>query len=109
MTAPKSTASPTALTLKLLREEGWLCQVVEKWNPHARIRQDLFGFIDILCVRDDRTLGVQATSYGNMSSRIRKITDHENLAPVRKANWELWVIGWRKVNNRWTHKITEIS
>jgi hypothetical protein len=109
MTAPKSSASPTALTLRLLREEGWLCQVVEKWNPHAKIRQDLFGFIDILCLMDDRTLAVQATSYSNMSARVHKITDHENLAAVRKAGWEIWVIGWRKVDNRWKHRIIEIS
>jgi hypothetical protein len=38
--------SPTQLSLKKLREEGYTVAVVEHWNSFARIRQDLFGFID---------------------------------------------------------------
>jgi Trm5-related predicted tRNA methylase len=101
--------SPTELTLKHLRAEGWTVAVVEKWNPHARIRQDLYGFIDILALRGSETLAVQATSYTNMSSRIKKIAEIETVAAVREAGWTIWVIGWRKVNNRWTHKITDVS
>ena len=29
--------SPTKRSLKKLREEGYLCQVVEHWNPFARV------------------------------------------------------------------------
>ena len=39
-------SSPTQRSLKLLRDEGYTAQVVERWNPHARVRQDLFGVID---------------------------------------------------------------
>jgi hypothetical protein len=42
--------SPTQRTLAECRKRGWVCQVVEKWNPHARIRQDLFGCIDIVAL-----------------------------------------------------------
>jgi len=38
-------ASPTQRTLKKLRDEVYLAQVVEKWNAFAKIRQDLFGII----------------------------------------------------------------
>ena len=38
-------------TLALLREEGWTCEKTERWNPHAHIRQDLFGFIDVLAFK----------------------------------------------------------
>jgi len=31
------------------------------------------------------------------------------LSPVRKACWQVWVIGWRKQNNRWVHKIVDCS
>ena len=42
-------ASPTARTLALLRREGWAqSQVVETWNPHARRRVDLLGWMDIM-------------------------------------------------------------
>lgn len=101
--------TPTELTLKHLRAEGWTVAVVERWNPHARIRQDLYGFIDILALRGSETLAVQATSYTNMSARIKKIAEIETVAAVREAGWTIWVIGWRKVNNRWTHKIVDVS
>ena len=101
--------TPTELTLKHLRAEGWTVAVVEKWNPHARIRQDLYGFIDILALKGSETLAVQATSYTNMSARIKKIAEIETVAAVREAGWTIWVIGWRKVNNRWTHKIVDVS
>lgn len=46
----------TQRTLKLFRDEGWNCAIVEKWLP-ARgemkfgIRQDVWGFGDILACR----------------------------------------------------------
>ena len=43
--------TPTQRTLAECKRRGWIAQVVEKWNPHARVRQDLFGCIDIVaCV-----------------------------------------------------------
>ena len=101
--------SPTQLTLKLLREEGWTVEVVERWVPGANIRKDLFGFIDLVALKGDMTLGVQATSYSNMNARIKKIESAELLFQVRRASWHLWVIGWRKQNNRWTHKVVDLS
>lgn len=101
--------SPTQLTLKLLREQGWTVEVVEKWIPGANIRKDLFGFIDLVALKDDQTLGVQATSYSNISARVKKIESAELLSAVRKASWQVWVIGWRKQNNRWVHKIVDCS
>jgi hypothetical protein len=35
--------TPTQRSLAYLRAEGWQVAIVERWNPHARIRQDLFG------------------------------------------------------------------
>lgn len=43
-------SSPTQRTLAECRKRGYTAQVVEKWNPHARIRQDLFGVIDIVAI-----------------------------------------------------------
>jgi hypothetical protein len=101
--------SPTQLSLEKLKEEGYTAQVVERWNAFARVRVDLFGFVDIIGLKDGETLAVQATSYTNISARVKKITEHENLAAVRKAGWRLEIWGWRKVNNRWTVKVVDIS
>ena len=66
-------SSPTQRTLKALRNEGYVSEVVERWNPHANIRQDLFGWIDIIAIKPGEILAVQATSYSNHSSRVKKI------------------------------------
>jgi hypothetical protein len=83
--------------------------VVEKWNPHARIRQDLFGFIDVIGVKRDKTIGVQSTSFANRTSRMRKMAEHENIGQVREAGWILEVHGWRKKKNRWEVKIEDMT
>lgn len=86
--------TPTQRTLAEMRKRGYVCEVTEKWNPFARIRQDLFGFIDVLCLGDGEIIGVQATSAGNVSARVKKIADHENVCAVRKAGMRLLVHGW---------------
>lgn len=89
-----SKISPTQRTLKHMRDKGYVCQVVEHWNPWARVRQDLYGFIDVLCLGGGEIVGVQSTSYGNVSARINKIAEHENVAAVRNAGIRILVHGW---------------
>jgi hypothetical protein len=101
--------TPTERTLKDLRRLGYTATVVERWNPHARIRQDLFGFIDILALHDGDTLAVQACSGGDVSKRVAKITNHENLAAVRRAGWRIEVWGWRKLKSGWEPRIVDLS
>ena len=103
------TASNTTRTLAKLRADGYTAAVSERWNPHAGIRQDLFGFIDVVALGDGYTLGVQACSYSGISARVRKIADHDNIAAVRKANWRIEVWGWRKVGHRWTVRVVDVS
>ena len=98
--------SPTQRTLAELRKQGYTAYVVEKWNMHAKIRQDLFGFIDILAMKpSEPLLAVQATSTGNISSRIDKIHD-----TILSQDWistgarlEVW--GWAKRGARGKRKV----
>lgn len=102
--------SPTARTLAKLRKEGWLAWVVEKWIPQTQQRSDLFGFIDVLAIRGDETLAVQSTSRSNVSGRVKKITEHENVAAVRAAGWAIHVHGWGKMaNGRWECRVVDMS
>lgn len=94
--------TPTQLTLRKLRDEGWTAEVVERWNPHARVRHDLFGFVDVLALRGDETLAIQATSAHNVTARVTKIADSPLVGAVREAGWAIRVWGWAKVANRWT-------
>lgn len=101
--------SPTARTLAKLRKEGWLVSVVEKRHPVTRTLNDLFGFIDVIAIRDGETLAVQTTSASNFTSRVKKITDHENVAAVRKAGWGIHVHGWSKVGRFWKCRVQDLS
>lgn len=102
--------SPTERTLKRLREMGYLAAVVEKWNPHARIRQDLFGVVDVIGIRDGETLAVQATSGSNVAARVSKISDHESTPTIRAAGWHFEVHGWRKNSKgRWECRVVDVS
>lgn len=100
--------SPTQLSLKLMKDRGYLCQIVERWNSFAKVRQDLFGFIDVICVSDDGVIGVQTTSYSNMSARVKKIREHENFQKVYDSGIKTIVQGWHKVNNRWKCREVEV-
>jgi hypothetical protein len=102
--------SPTQRSLKRLREQGYLVQVVEHWNAHARIRQDLFGFIDVLAVREGEILGVQACSGTDAAKRVRKIADHPNVGMVRKAGIRIEVWAWRKLaSGRYEVRVVDVS
>jgi hypothetical protein len=94
-----------------MRERGYLADVTEKWIPMIKQRKDLFGFIDILCVHRERpeVVGVQATSASNVSARIDKIINHENVAAVRKGGIRILVHGWGKKKGRWTLREVDIS
>lgn len=103
-------STPTSRSLAALRERGYLAQVVERWNPAVHIRNDLFGFIDILAIKDGETLAVQTTSASNISSRIRKIAESEHVAAVREAGWRIEVHGWKKnAQRRWVCRIEDVS
>lgn len=102
-------SSPTQRTLKHLRDAGYpLVQVVERWNPHARIRQHLFGIIDVVAVGED-IVGVQATSASNVSKRVTKITESPALPILRKAGIRVLVHGWRKIRGRWQLREVDLS
>jgi hypothetical protein len=114
--------SPTQCTLDLLRKDCDAVQVVEHWQsffgrkggPKKRItgvRKDLFGIIDVLALRGEETIAVQSTSWANVSARVKKISNSENIAAVRKAGWKILVHGWRKneQTNRYECKTVDVS
>ena len=103
--------SPTQRTLARLRKENYnLIEVVEHYNFFSKKRNDLFGIIDILAIKDGDTVALQVTSYSNISSRVRKITESPALPFLRAAGWTILVEGWKKEKNgRYTSKIVDLS
>lgn len=91
--------SPTQRSLKLLRDEGYSAWIVEHWNAFVGIRQDLFGFIDIVAIREDvpGVLAIQTTSGNNLSARRKKISDNGYAKIWLKAGNKIQIHGWRKL------------
>ena len=58
---------PTERTLKLCRSNGWIAHVVERWNQFAKVRQDLFGFIDVISADGQQIIGIQADLISNIA------------------------------------------
>jgi len=102
-------SSPTQRSLEYLRKQGYFCAIVEKWNSFTKQRQDLWGWCDILAIRENEVLAVQVTSTG-VAERIKKIQESPTVALVRKAGIRIEVHGWRKnVKGRYVLRVEDIS
>ena len=90
--------SPTELSLKYLRNQGYTCQVVETWNPFAKVRIDLFHIIDIVAIKAGEVgvLGIQTTSKSNISARVAKAKNNKDLLVWYKAGNNFIIHGWEK-------------
>jgi hypothetical protein len=68
--------SPTQRSNALIRSRGHIVGTVEHWNPHVGIRQDLFGFIDLVAVLETgEPYFVQTTTQTGISKRRAKIRE----------------------------------
>lgn len=108
----KSRISPVQRTLADLRKRGFTAAVVEKWNPHAKIRQDLFGLIDVVAVRPkNRTVwGIQVCGgNGDLAAHLKKAEASPHFREVCDGFiFQVWT--WRKRGARgkrklWQHTI----
>lgn len=79
---PCPSMSPAACSQAECRRRKWLVELTE-YNLATGYKKDLFGIFDHVAIGvelplfDDRVqvFGIQSTSRGNISHRIRKITD----------------------------------
>lgn len=101
--------SPTQRSLEYLRNLGYHCEIVEKWNSFTKQRKDLWGWCDILAIRKDEVLAVQVTASA-VADRIKKIQDSTTVALVRDAGIRIEVHGWRKNSKgRYVIRVEDIS
>jgi hypothetical protein len=88
--------SPTQRTLKEARSLGFTAAVVERWNQYARVRQDLFGCIDIVALHEGvGILGIQATSGTNHAARRVKAAAVPALRDWLCAGGRFEIWSWR--------------
>ena len=115
--------SATQRTLRALRQQGLVCAIAEKWNqfagPHG-IRQDLFGWIDVVVLDPQRgIIGVQSTTGSQFAGHLRKMLDSEcteNLIEWLRCGGKAELWAWRKVKVKrggkalvWRPRVQEIT
>ena len=112
-------SKPTIRTLDWLRKNGYTAGVVEKWNPHVKIRQDLFGFVDIVAFDELDVVLVQACRGADTSTREKKIMGNQHAIRWLESGRPIWVVGWRQTVaykkdgtkaklKKWTEKVTKL-
>ena len=91
--------SPTQRTLQYLRKHQYLTAVVERWNSYAKIRQDLFGFADLLAVGSE-IWAIQVCMIGDRGRRLTKLLESapvtDKLRRWLQAGGTCSVIAWTK-------------
>lgn len=92
--------SPTERVLRLCRKKGYVVNVVEKWNPFAGKRSDLFGLFDLLAITPDRIIGIQTTSSGHLHDHRQKMLQNAALKKWRGTGAEAWLITFHKTKQR---------
>ncbi len=97
-------SSPTQRTLAECRKRGWTAGVVERWNPHARIRQDLFGCIDLIALTPDGILAIQACAGSSHATRMAKVRAEPRTKLWRDAGGRFEVWSWAKRGQRGKRK-----
>ena len=116
--------TPTARTLKALRDIGATAEVVERHNHYAgpphmtcpsckknRIGQkkDFLGCLDIIAMLGANIIGVQVTSGANHAARVKKIKAEPRALAWLEAGGLIEVHSWLKKNNRWVCRRQEIT
>jgi hypothetical protein len=103
-------ASPTTRILERLRKDGWTAQVVERFNAHAKVRQELFGFINVRAIPPgEPPLAVPATTSRNPPARLVKALALPALRSWLAAGCRFEVHGWSKKGLRGKWKLWTLT
>jgi hypothetical protein len=98
--------SPYAKTKHVLTEDGWTVGRTEHWNAFANIRQDLFGFADMVAIKPGEPItAIQVTSASNHSTRRVKILNNECARVWCAAGGRILVWSWLKKRGHWGQRV----
>lgn len=90
--------TPTQRTRDYLKRAGITSAITERWNSFARVRQDLFGFADLVALVPGRGIvAIQVTSGTNVAARVAKIYDSAEARQWLECGGVIEVHGWRQV------------
>jgi hypothetical protein len=101
--------SPTQRARAHCKASGWTSQIVERFNIYAKVRQDLFGVIDIVVLdgAGGGPLGVQVCAGASHAARRTKALAEPRLkewlaSPARFEVWSYSKTGARGKRKLWT-------
>jgi hypothetical protein len=80
---------PVQRTLQLLRRQGHLCAAVERYNSFAKVRQDLFKWVDIVTLPPPPATSVTGLQICSMSDHAARAT--KMLSPAVLPNVLRWL------------------
>lgn len=91
--------TPYSRSKQALEKEGYLVARTEHWNGFARIRQDLYGIIDMVAIKEGHpgVLGVQTTSGDHVMDHFKKALANKALPVWLKTGNRFEIHGWRKI------------
>lgn len=102
--------TPTQRARDFCKKQGWIVGKADRWNPYAKVTNDLFGFIDLIVLDGlgGGPLGVQVTSGSNHAARVTKIrAEPRHEAWLRSpARIEVW--SFSKKGERGKRKLWEL-
>jgi len=109
----------TQRTLKLLRDEGWIAHVVEKYMKHPGMpfgrRIDVWGFGDVLACRQSPSEIALIQCFPNTSGSGFAAHREKIFAIPESRTWlrsggKIFMYGWkqRKSTRRWEWKREEV-
>lgn len=89
-----------------MQKLGYRVWTVQNYNHHVRKYYDLFGFIDLLCVKTNEIVGVQAMGKYELKAHVSKMDDHEIVRDLISAGVVLEFHEWHqnKKTRRWTNR-----
>jgi len=116
-------ASLTGYARKKWRAQGYFVEQAEFISRAGKFtrRHDLFGFTDLVCIKEEQIVFLQVTSWGNVSARVNKIareahgkgqhrTPMYDIANTLLTFGRIVVEGWKlDKNNRWVSREVEVT
>lgn len=105
------------LTRELLQADGYAVDITERWLPRGKTTKDLFGFADMVAVKEGEvgTLYVQATTIEHMTDRLEKIRREPRARTVLLSGNRILLVGWRLAKalpgsrGEWIHRLRWIQ
>ena len=100
-------SKPTQRSLDYLRKAGYTVAIAEKFNHFIKIRQDLFGWIDICAIHPEKpgVTGIQTTTTDHLAERIKKAKALDSLKVWLQAGNTAEFHGWAKRGARGKRKL----